>query len=274
MSRHRPVAKDQPRRDAATRGDAGRPAGKSAGAPGESQRWLYGSHAVLAALANPDRRPRRLLATSDSAKDLPANLRIQPEIVERGQLDQTLPPGAVHQGIALLADNLPDIDIPDLLEGAGQDALILVLDQVTDPHNVGAIFRSAAVFGAIGIVTTDRNAPPLTGALAKAASGGIERVRLARVVNLARAIRDLQEAGFWCVGLDAQGAKPLDQVVSAGRLALVLGAEGEGLRRLTAETCDELAKLPAADSFTSLNVSNAAAVALYIASRRPTGPAT
>jgi 23S rRNA (guanosine2251-2'-O)-methyltransferase len=185
--------------------------------------------------------------------------------VERQVLDQTLPAGSVHQGLALLADALPEYTAEDLIERAGPNSLVVVLDQVTDPHNVGAIFRSAAVFGAGGLIMTDRNAPPLTGTLAKAASGAIEAVPLARVVNLSRALRQLQEAGFWCVGLDAEGAKTLEQATGPARLALVMGAEGDGLRRLTAETCDELARLPAAGSFTSLNVSNAAAVALYIA---------
>jgi 23S rRNA (guanosine2251-2'-O)-methyltransferase len=232
---------------------------------GDAARWLYGSHAVNAALANEDRRPRRLLATADAAASLAPNPPIRPEIVERQVLDQTLPPGSVHQGLALLADSLPEYAAEDLIDRAGPTSLIVVLDQVTDPHNVGAIFRSAAVFGASGLIMTDRNAPPLTGTLAKAASGAIEQVPLARVVNLSRTLRTLQEAGFWCIGLDAEGEKTLEQATGPARLALVMGAEGDGLRRLTAETCDELARLPAAGNFTSLNVSNAAAVALYIA---------
>lgn len=238
---------------------------------GDAARWLYGSHAVNAALANADRRPRRLLATADAAASLAPNPPIRPEIVERQVLDQTLPPGSVHQGLALLADLLPEYTAEDLIDRAGPTSLMVVLDQVTDPHNVGAIFRSAAVFGASGLIMTDRNAPPLTGTLAKAASGAIEHVPLARVVNLSRTLRTLQEAGFWCIGLDAEAPKTLEQAVGSGRTALVMGAEGDGLRRLTIETCDELAKLPAGGTFTSLNVSNAAAVALYIARRQRSG---
>lgn len=234
---------------------------------GEGSHWLYGRHAVIAALANPQRRFRRLLLTHEAAKGWPVGS-IQPSIVEREEIDRVLPQGSVHQGIALLPEPLEELDLEDILFSCGPRAILLVLDQVTDPHNVGAILRSAAAFGVSAVVLPDRNAAPVTGTLAKAASGAIEHVPMVRVVNLSRALRTIREAEFWCIGLDGEAPKTLDKALPAGRVALVLGAEGDGLRRLTAETCDELARLPTAGGFASLNVSNAAAVALYAASIR------
>ncbi|MFN4274653.1 MAG: 23S rRNA (guanosine(2251)-2'-O)-methyltransferase RlmB [Ferrovibrio sp.] len=241
--------------------------------------WLYGSHACLAALHNPERYHRRLLLTREAretlAGDLPANP--QPETVDRARLDALLPPGAVHQGIALLTDPLEDPGVESLkepLDEAGDDAreTVLLLDHVTDPRNVGAILRSAAAFGARAVIVTDRHAPEATGALAKAASGGLEVVPLIRVTNLSRALDLLAEYGFWRVGLEMETEKSLAQAVSGiRRLALVLGAEDEGLRRLTREKCDFLAKLPMSGAVESLNVSAAAAVALYEAARGSAG---
>lgn len=242
--------------------------------------WLYGSHACLAALHNPERYHRRLLLTREAREalgsELPANP--QPETVDRARLDALLPPGAVHQGIALLTDPLEDPGVESLkepLDAAGDDAreTVLLLDHVTDPRNVGAILRSAAAFGARAVIVTDRHAPEATGALAKAASGGLEVVPLIRVTNLSRALDLLAEYGFWRVGLEMETEKTLAQAVSGiRRLALVLGAEDEGLRRLTREKCDFLAKLPMSGAVESLNVSAAAAVALYEAARDNTSP--
>lgn len=229
--------------------------------------WLYGRHAVLAALANPQRRFRRLLLTAEAAKGWPAGP-IAPAVVDRAEIDRLLPPGSVHQGIALLPEPLDEIELEDVIAAADGRTLLLVLDQVTDPHNVGAILRSAAAFGAAAVILPDRNAAPVTGTLAKSASGAVEHVPLVRVVNLARALRTLKDAEFWCIGLEGTAERSLAEALPAGRCALVLGAEGEGLRRLTAETCDELARLPTREAFASLNVSNAAAIALYAAAVR------
>jgi 23S rRNA (guanosine2251-2'-O)-methyltransferase len=189
----------------------------------------------------------------------------QPETVERNHLDGLLPPGAVHQGIALVVEPLAAADITSLTELAEgrENAVILCLDQVTDPHNVGAILRSAAAFGALGVVVPDRHAPDETGTLAKSASGALERLPLVRVINLVRALDELKQAGFWVAGLAGDAPATLAGAKLSGRIVLVLGSEGEGLRRLTREHCDHLVKLPQSDLVESLNVSNAAAVALY-----------
>lgn len=242
--------------------------------------WLYGSHAVFAAVANPQRRLRRLVATAEAASALEPKLAaaraegrdLPPlERLERNALAALLPPGSVHQGLAALADPLPSPDLETLCARwnvAQAPVAVLVLDQVTDPHNVGAVLRSAAAFGAAAVVLTERHAAPESGALAKAASGALEAVPLVRVVNLARGLDRLKEAGFWCVGLDAAGRDPLDKAPLEGRLALVFGSEGGGLRRLTRDGCDLLVRLPTRGPIRDLNVSNAAAVALYEWARR------
>lgn len=237
------------------------PAGRKTAA---QELWLFGRHAVAAALANPERSCHLLLATADALKDLkrdvalPAGLAV--EIADRREIDRRLPPGAVHQGLALKADPLPEVALDEAC--AGKD-LVLVLDQVQDPHNIGAILRSAAVFGAGALVLQDRHSPATTGTLAKSASGALERLPIVRVVNLARALDELKSLGFWIVGLDAEGPDRLDRLPGDAPIALVLGAEGPGLRRLSREACDMLAQIPHAGGMASLNVSNAAAVALY-----------
>lgn len=250
------------RRDDAPRGRRG--SGRAEG--GSSQNWLFGHHAVRAALANPERTCRQLLLTPEAAKDW-VSTSLTPTIVDRTEIDRHVPAGAVHQGVALLADPLPELALEDVLFSAAPDALFVLLDQVTDPHNVGAILRSCAVFGVTALIMPDRNAATATGTLAKIASGALEAVPVVRVVNLSRTIRQLQEADVWVIGLEGIAEKPLEAVLRRGRIALVLGAEGPGLRRLTGETCDTLGHLPTAGEFASLNVSNAAAVALY-ATRR------
>ena len=226
--------------------------------------WLYGHHTVAAALANDQRQCHVLLATADGLRELERDVSIPSaltvEKADRQAIGRRLPPGAVHQGLALQADPLPDLDLKTAC--AGQN-LILVLDQVQDPHNIGAILRSAAVFGAGAVILQDRHSPAATGALAKAASGALEKVALVRVVNLARALDSLKDIGFWIVGLDADGPERLDRVAGDAPVALVLGAEGSGLRRLSREACDILAKIPYAGGMASLNVSNAAAVAQF-----------
>jgi 23S rRNA (guanosine2251-2'-O)-methyltransferase len=234
---------------------------------------------VAAALANPARRVRRLLALPEAAAELRALISSArahlppdaPEILDRRGFDQLLPQGAVHQGMALAAEPLATGDIEDLLDAlpdGGEPHVIVLLDQVTDPHNVGAILRSAAAFAARGVIMPEHGAPPVTGALAKAASGALEGVPLLRVTNLARTLDRLKEAGFWCVGLAESGDKILDEIDISGRIALVLGAEGSGLRRLTRERCDFLVRLATRGEPASLNVSNAAAIALYELTRR------
>jgi 23S rRNA (guanosine2251-2'-O)-methyltransferase len=215
-------------------------------------------------LANPARRLRRLLLTEEGeaaiGKLLPPPWAVAPERVDRGRLDHLLGRDVVHQGAALLADPLAQPSLATVLERNGP---IVVLDQVTDPRNIGAIMRSAAAFGAAAVITQDRNAPEETGSLAKAASGALETLPLLRAVNIARTLIALKAANVWCVGLDASG-KPLSGPFFDGRrVALVLGAEGDGLRRLTRETCDEIAGLSIKGVVESLNVSSAAAVALY-----------
>ena len=250
----------------------------SGGRPPRPGLLLWGTHPVLAALANPARHCHRLLATPEAARSNAAALdrlarqrRIpQVETVGRAELDQWLPPGAVHQGIALAADPLPAPAVEDLVRQAEgrESAVVMVLDQVTDPHNVGAILRSAAAFGALGVVMQERNAPDETGTLAKSASGALEKMPLVKATNLVRALETLKQAGFWIAGLAGDAPVTLAGAKLSGKIALVLGSEGEGLRRLTRDHCDYLVKLPQSDLVESLNVSNAAAVALYELARR------
>lgn len=231
--------------------------------------WLYGHHAVAAALANPTRRLRRLLLTEEAEEALGKQMAppwaLTAERVERGRLDHLLGRDVVHQGAALLADLLAPPSLASVLDRAGP---IVVLDQVTDPRNVGAIMRSAAAFGASAVITQDRNAPEETGALAKAASGALETMPLLRAVNIARTLIALKAANVWCIGLDAAGKALSGPEFAGRRVAIVLGNEGEGLRRLTRDTCDEIAGLAIKGAVESLNVSAAAAVALYEISRQ------
>jgi len=235
--------------------------------------WLYGIHAIGAALQNPQRRLRRLLLTTEAEAAMvavfPKPWPIPSETTDRARLDLLLGQNVVHQGAALLADPLGS---PSLVQALERPGPVLVLDQVSDPRNVGAILRSAAVFGAACVITQDRNAPDESGALAKAASGALEKIPLLRAVNIARTLVALKAAGCWVVGLDAAGAPLSGPSLAARRVALVLGSEGEGMRRLTRETCDELAGIPmiggAGSAIDSLNVSAAGTVALYELSRR------
>ncbi len=235
--------------------------------------WLYGIHAIGAALQNPQRRLRRLLLTTEAeaalAAAFPKPWPIPSENTDRPRLDLLLGQNVVHQGAALLADPLGS---PSLVQALERPGPVLVLDQVHDPRNIGAILRSAAVFGAACVITQDRNAPDESGALAKAASGALEKIPLLRAVNIARTLVALKAAGCWVVGLDAAGESLSGPALSARRVALVLGSEGEGMRRLTRETCDELAGIPmgggAGSAIDSLNVSAACTVALYELTRR------
>ncbi len=226
---------------------------------------IYGWHSALAALTNPRRRIRAVLATQNAiARLAEAGIRDLPAPVEVREIERLAGADAVHQGIAVLADPLPAPDIADL----GEAKLVVVLDQVTDPHNVGAILRSAAAFGADALLLAERHSPAESGVLAKAASGGLEHVALVHVKNLARALDQLAELGFLRLGLDSEHAEPIEAIRPAEKTAIVLGAEGRGLRRLTREKCDHLIRLDVPGAIRSLNVSNAAALALYILTRR------
>lgn len=234
---------------------------------GDSPVILYGWHTVTAALANPQRQIRKLMLTENAARRLAEEniaTGIAPEIVRPQTIDQLLGPDAVHQGLFAEADPLPSPDIDTLPE----TGIVLVLDQITDPHNVGAIMRSAAAFAVKAIVTTARHSPEATGVLAKSASGALELVPMVTVQNLARALTAMNERGFMTVGLDSEGGENLAKVTLTQPLALVLGAEGKGLRQLTRETCSVMTRLDMPGDIKSLNVSNAAALSLYICASR------
>ena len=227
---------------------------------------FWGKHAVSAALDNPDRRVFKAWTTREAA----GFMQFPPEVVvtmaEVTDLARLVPSDAPHQGVVIEVEPLDEIWLGDLLTEIDECAILLVLDQVTDPHNVGAILRSAAAFGAIGIVTQDRHSPSEGGVLAKAASGALETVPWARVVNLARALDEIAEAGFWKIGLAGDATTDLKDALGPSRVALVLGAEGPGMRANTRDHCDAIARLPITRKVESLNVSNAAAIALYAAS--------
>jgi 23S rRNA (guanosine2251-2'-O)-methyltransferase len=222
---------------------------------------------VQAALANPRRKLGRLLLTRRAAEIIGEERpdRIRVEIMETEAIGKLLPPGAVHQGAALEAAPLPAMDLEALLNAPreGRRRIVLVLDQLSDPHNVGAILRSAAAFGVTAVVVQDRHAPPQSGALAKAASGALDLVPYVEVVNIARALEKLAEHGFWRIALAGDGAESLQAAIPPGDVALVLGSEGDGIRRLVREHCDTAALIPIEGAMESLNVSNAAAIALY-----------
>jgi len=231
----------------------------------ENRPRFWGRHAVSAALANPERRIVHIWVSRDSAQDydIPANVPVT--FAEAADLGRHVPRDAPHQGIVAEVERLEDVHLVELLDQAEDGRPLLLLDHVTDPHNVGAILRSAAAFDALGIVTQDRHAPPESGALAKAASGALETVPWVRVVNLSRALDEIAAAGFWRVGLTGEAEMDLEAALGPARVALVLGAEGEGMRHNVQTHCDALARLPISDRIESLNVSNAAAIALYAA---------
>lgn len=228
--------------------------------------WLYGHHAVQAALANPRRKLKRLVATERAAEALDKKSlgRVRHEIVDADAVSRLLPQGSVHQGVALECEPLPSRDVSEIAT-ADEDArtIVVVLDQISDPHNVGAILRSAAAFGVRAVIGQDRHAPPESGVLAKAASGALDIVDYLTVVNIARTLRELGSQGYWRVALMGDGEQPLKDAVAMKNVALVLGSEGAGLRRLVREHCDTSAYVPMMSVMESLNVSNAAAIALY-----------
>ncbi len=233
---------------------------------------FWGRHAVIAALANPERIVRKISGTREALGtiDLPPGLQIvYSDVADLGRM---VPHDAPHQGLVIDVDPLEDVWLGDVLQqGQDDERPLLLLDQVTDPHNVGAIIRSAAAFNALAIITQDRHSPPESGTIARSASGMLEIVPWVRVVNLSRALDEIGEAGFWRVGLAGEAEMTLDQAMNPGKVALVLGAEGEGMRHNTAAHCDALARLPISEQVESLNVSNAAAISLYAISTRSGG---
>ncbi|MFN9032515.1 MAG: 23S rRNA (guanosine(2251)-2'-O)-methyltransferase RlmB [Alphaproteobacteria bacterium] len=252
----------------------GPPVSPAPGGPGKprfqatSGDWIWGVHAVEAALSNPARpAPRRLLATPDRARELERRFGAlkRLELTDPAGLARLLPAGAAHQGLALEGPEPEPVDLDDFAPEPG--AVLLMLDQVTDAGNVGAILRTAAAFGARGVILQERRAPRLSGALAKAAAGAVDIVPVARVVNLSRALERLSDLGWRAVGLDGTAKQDLSEVLDGTPVVLVLGSEGEGVRRLVAEHCDEAARIPMPGGFESLNVAAAAAVALYEAAR-------
>lgn len=229
--------------------------------------WIYGRHAVEAALMNPDRKIYQLCLSKAAAAEFPQNLpNVRPQIVDPKFFQDRFGTGAVHQGLALEVESLPPVDLNDIIEDAQEDdaSLILILDQVTDPHNVGAILRTAAALGVKAVVVTDyKSADLFSPVLIKAASGAYEITPLVSVTNLSQALEMMKKAGIWMVGMAEGGDKVLPEMDLTGHWGIVLGAEGKGLRRLTKESCDFVALLPTVEDFSTFNVSNAAAIAAY-----------
>ncbi len=232
----------------------------------ESGLWLYGLHAVRAALANPKRFVKRAVLTERAVEEIGPKLlgRARHDVTDMAGVSKVLPEGAVHQGVALLVEPLPRRDLNDVLaEAMGKRRVVLVMDQITDPHNAGAILRTAAAFGVSAVVMQDRHSPPESGVLAKAASGALDIVPVIVAVNIARTLEELGKAEFWRIALAGDGDMTLQDARHKGDIALVVGSEGDGIRRLVRERCDVSAYLPIDAAMESLNVSNAAAVALY-----------
>jgi 23S rRNA (guanosine2251-2'-O)-methyltransferase len=275
---NRPAKRREPP-PARRRGGAAR-TGESTAAPGSKPRgaggkprglWLYGRHAVEAALANPGRSCHRLLATAEALAALGGTARrpgLETLTVEREEIERRLGAGAVHQGLALSVAPLPRLELKRACAPEPGRNLVLLLDQVTDPHNVGAILRSAAAFEVRALVLPARGSAELGGVAARAAAGALDVVPVVEVVNLARALDDLAALGYWRIALDGEAAATLDEVPDNRNLVLALGAEGSGLRRLVAEHCDFAARLPIAPAVESLNVSVACGIALYALARR------
>jgi 23S rRNA (guanosine2251-2'-O)-methyltransferase len=274
MSR-RPPPKDRPATRDDRRSRDARPAPAQGGGRSESPRGpfraasadvvtLYGAHAVRAALTSGRRKLLALYATESALPriaDLARAAGLEPRLAAARDLTRHLGEEAVHQGLLLEARPLPEADISDIETKSG---VVLALDQITDPHNVGAILRTACAYGVDALIVTERHSPDFTGVLAKAASGALEHVTIVAVVNLARALDQLRDRGYSVIGLDSDGAEPIEALPLARPLALVLGAEGKGLRRLTRERCDQIARLDLPGPIRSLNVSNACAATLTV----------
>ncbi|MBR4106002.1 MAG: 23S rRNA (guanosine(2251)-2'-O)-methyltransferase RlmB [Alphaproteobacteria bacterium] len=226
---------------------------------------VYGRHAVLAALANPKRKIEKILCTKENAAEITKVSKISPRIVDRKEIDKLLGNDAVHQGFALFCSRLEDITLDELIDlaEAKKDCHVLILDQVTDPQNIGAIIRSAVAFDTLALIVQDKNSPLESGAMDKAAAGMIEYLPIVRATNLSRAIELLKDAGFWIVGMDGYAKTTVAELKKGGKTAIVMGSEGKGMRRLVEEGCDIAVRLPISEKTESLNVATAAAIALY-----------
>ncbi|MCI5544018.1 MAG: 23S rRNA (guanosine(2251)-2'-O)-methyltransferase RlmB [Azospirillum sp.] len=234
--------------------------------PSKNTVTIYGRHAVLAALSNPHRRISKVMCIKENINEIKGKIADNKiTIVERRELDKILSAEAVHQGFAAIAEILPGIDVEDIcsLAEEKENCYLLVLDQVTDPQNIGAIIRSCAAFGSLALMVQDKNSPQESGAMLKAAAGTFENMPVCRVTNLSRALEQLKKAGFWIVGMDGYAQTNIDKLNKKGKLAVVMGSEGKGMRRLIEESCDITVRLPIAEGVESLNVSTAAAVVLY-----------
>ena len=251
-----------------------RPANRSEA--GSGLVWLYGRHAGAAALANPERRIKRAFATKNAldwlkTQNISETRIVKIEDARPDAIDRLLPAGAVHQGLAVETSDLERARLKDVCLISDDRRPVVVLDQITDPQNIGAVFRSAAAFGARAAIVQERRTPPLSGALAKAAAGAVETLPCVKAVNIARALEALKDLGYHCAGLAGQSDTPISALPTDKPVAIVLGAEGAGLRQLVGETCDALYRIPIAREMESLNVSNAAAIALYEATRNAGG---
>lgn len=226
---------------------------------------LYGKHAVLSALANPKRQVSKLLCTKENIDEFVKQKRLTPQVVDRKEIDKLVGRDAVHQGVVLFCSRLSDVDLEDVICEANKKKKchVIILDQVTDPQNVGAIIRSAVAFDTLALIMQDKNSPIESGAMAKAAAGMLEHLPIVRVTNLSRAIEKLKKAGFWTVGMDGYAKITIDKLDKMEKTAIIMGSEGRGMRRLVEENCDISVKLPMSPLTESLNVATAASIALY-----------
>ena len=239
--------------------------------PSRGQLILYGRHAVLSALQNPQRKIFKLICTKENADEIRRIAPNQPlNIVERKEIDRLFPNDTVHQGFALYCSELPSYSVEEIitLSDKKENCHILILDQVTDPQNIGAIIRSCVAFDCLALIVQDKNSPLETGAMVKSSAGTIEHLPICRVTNLSRCIEQLKEAGFWIVGMDGYAKQNISQVDKNGKLAVIMGSEGKGMRRLVEESCDINVRLPINEKVESLNVATAAAIVLYELSKK------
>jgi len=231
---------------------------------------LYGRHAVLAALKNPKRQINKILCVKENAEEIRKVSKLAPQVVERKEIDKLVGADAVHQGFALFCQRLNNYTIDDIINMAEEqkNCHILILDQVTDPQNIGAIIRSAVAFNTLALIVQDKNSPLENGAMAKASAGMIEHLPIVRVTNLSRAIDKLKKSGFWTIGMDGYAQTTIDKLDSSGKTVIIMGSEGKGMRRLIEENCDMTVKLAMSPLTESLNVATAAAIALYEINKR------
>lgn len=237
----------------------------------KNQVTIYGKHAVLAAIANPNRQIIKVMATKESLPELKGKIAENKiAVVDRREIDKILPRDIPHQGLLVVATQLQSYALEEICDMAEekQNCHLLILDQVTDPQNIGAIIRTSVAFGCLAIILQDKNSPQESGALLKAAAGTYEQLPICRVTNLSRSIDQLKRSGFWIVGMDGYAKTNVDEMEKSGKLAVIMGSEGKGMRRLVEESCDVTIRLPIAPTVESLNVSTAAAIVLYEMSKK------